>query len=101
MFSLFLSIQIIPHPDFKTLIKLCEVSFEVAHWWLPGIHDTDLMIGVAKYVVSYIQMLNSNLMRFMACTASIEKKLFITYFSYPNQIHFHRVQKCVVLLSVP
>lgn len=43
-----LSPQILPHPEFDELIKLCEVSFEVAHWWLPGVHDTDLMKGVVK-----------------------------------------------------
>lgn len=41
-------VQILPHPQFDELIKLCEVSFEVPQWWLPGSHDKDLLEGVAK-----------------------------------------------------
>ena len=44
-------VQILPHPDFDVLIELCEQSFEVPNWWLPGSHDRDLLRGVAKSVL--------------------------------------------------
>ncbi len=40
--------QILPHPEFAELIKLCELSFEVPSWWLPVVHDTDLIKGVER-----------------------------------------------------
>lgn len=41
-------LQILPHPQFDELIKLCQASFEVPHWWVPDTHDRDLLKGVAK-----------------------------------------------------
>ncbi|CAI8021600.1 Chromodomain-helicase-DNA-binding protein 7 [Geodia barretti] len=41
--------EILPHPDFDLLIELCEQSFEVPNWWIPGSHDRDLLRGVAKH----------------------------------------------------
>lgn len=40
--------EILPHNEFDDLIQLCEHSFEVPQWWLPGEHDRDLVKGVAK-----------------------------------------------------
>ena len=40
--------EILPHPNFAELIKLCEASFEVPHWWQPMVHDRDLLKGVAR-----------------------------------------------------
>lgn len=41
--------ELLPHPEFDKLIQLCESSFEVPSWWLPGQHDKDLLLGVAKH----------------------------------------------------
>ncbi|XP_019853043.1 PREDICTED: chromodomain-helicase-DNA-binding protein 7-like [Amphimedon queenslandica] len=41
--------EILPHPQFDELIKLCQASFEVPHWWIPDTHDRDLLKGVAKH----------------------------------------------------
>jgi hypothetical protein len=41
--------EVLPHPEFTSLIRLCEASFEVPHWWLPVTHDVDLLRGVDRY----------------------------------------------------
>eukprot|EP00731_Ephydatia_muelleri_P027006 Em0018g1106a len=41
--------EILPHPEFNELIKLCEASFEVPHWWAPVTHDKALLQGVDKH----------------------------------------------------
>ena len=39
---------ILPHPLLDERLKLCQISADVPDWWVPGKHDKDLLIGVAK-----------------------------------------------------
>lgn len=39
---------ILPHPMLEERLKLCQLSADVPEWWIPGKHDKDLLIGVAK-----------------------------------------------------
>lgn len=40
--------DIIVHPLLDERMKLCQTSADVPDWWIPGKHDRDLLIGVAK-----------------------------------------------------
>lgn len=40
--------EILPHPQLDDRLKLCQVSADVPDWWVPGKHDKDLLVGVAK-----------------------------------------------------
>lgn len=40
--------DIIMHPQLEERLKLCQTSADVPDWWVPGKHDRDLLIGVAK-----------------------------------------------------
>lgn len=40
--------DIIVHPQLDERMKLCQTSADVPDWWIPGKHDRDLLIGVAK-----------------------------------------------------
>lgn len=39
---------VLPHPLLDERLKLCQLSADVPEWWIPGKHDKDLLIGVAK-----------------------------------------------------
>lgn len=39
---------ILPHPMLDERLKLCQISADVPDWWVPGKHDKDLLVGVAK-----------------------------------------------------
>lgn len=39
---------ILPHPLLDERLKLCQPSADIPDWWVPGKHDKDLLIGVAK-----------------------------------------------------
>ena len=43
--------EILPHPRLEQRLKLCKTSADVPDWWVPGKHDKDLLIGVAKLVL--------------------------------------------------
>lgn len=40
--------EALTHPQLDERLKLCQVSADVPDWWIPGKHDKDLLIGVAK-----------------------------------------------------
>lgn len=40
--------DIILHPQLDERMKLCQPSLDIPDWWVPGKHDRDLLIGVAK-----------------------------------------------------
>ena len=45
--------EIITHPRLDQRLRLCKTSADVPDWWIPGKHDKDLLLGVAKFVFSF------------------------------------------------
>lgn len=41
--------EIVSHPKLDDRLKLCVSSLDLPEWWIPGKHDKDLIIGVAKH----------------------------------------------------
>lgn len=50
--------EILPHPRLDQRLRLCKTSADVPDWWVPGKHDKDLLIGVAKYVFFFLLLLS-------------------------------------------
>lgn len=40
--------EILQHPKLDDRLKLCKTSADMPEWWIPGRHDRDLLVGVAK-----------------------------------------------------
>ena len=38
-----------PHPEMEIRMRHCRKSLELPDWWEVGVHDRDLLIGVARY----------------------------------------------------
>ena len=36
------------HPKLEERLKLCQPSADMPDWWIPGVHDKELLIGAAK-----------------------------------------------------
>ncbi|XP_031342134.1 chromodomain-helicase-DNA-binding protein 7 isoform X2 [Photinus pyralis] len=41
--------EIVTHPKLDDRLKVCATSADMPEWWLPGKHDKDLLLGVAKH----------------------------------------------------
>lgn len=42
--------EVVIHPKLDERLKVCLISADMPDWWIPGKHDRDLLLGVAKYV---------------------------------------------------
>lgn len=40
--------EIVTHPKLDERLKVCQMSADMPDWWIPGRHDKDLLLGVAK-----------------------------------------------------
>lgn len=40
--------EIVTHSKLEERLKLCLTSADMPDWWIPGKHDKDLVLGVAK-----------------------------------------------------
>lgn len=40
--------EIVTHPKLDERLKVCQISADMPDWWIPGRHDKDLLLGVAK-----------------------------------------------------
>lgn len=40
--------DVLPHPKFEERVKLCQSSYDLPPWWIPGKHDRDLVIGASR-----------------------------------------------------
>lgn len=40
--------EIVTHPKLDDRLKVCQTSADMPEWWIPGRHDKDLLLGVAK-----------------------------------------------------
>jgi hypothetical protein len=40
--------EVLLHPRLDERMELCQSSFDMPDWWVPGVHDKDLMIGAAR-----------------------------------------------------
>ncbi len=47
--------QIVDHPELEERIKLCDSALDLPDWWIPGMHDRDLIIGVARHGLSRME----------------------------------------------
>lgn len=36
------------HPQLDERLNYCQPSADIPEWWIPGKHDKDLLLGVAK-----------------------------------------------------
>lgn len=40
--------EILTHPKLDERLRVCLISADMPDWWIPGKHDKDLLLGVAK-----------------------------------------------------
>lgn len=40
--------DVLHHPKLDDRLRLCRTSADMPEWWIPGRHDKDLLLGVAK-----------------------------------------------------
>lgn len=40
--------QVLHHPLLDERLKLCQSSTDMPDWWVPGMHDRDLLVGAAR-----------------------------------------------------
>lgn len=40
--------EILTHPKLDERLRVCITSADMPEWWIPGKHDKDLLLGVAK-----------------------------------------------------
>ncbi|XP_064639881.1 chromodomain-helicase-DNA-binding protein 7-like isoform X2 [Lineus longissimus] len=41
--------EVLLHPKLEERLELCQSSFDMPDWWIPGVHDRDLLIGAARH----------------------------------------------------
>ncbi|XP_025832998.1 chromodomain-helicase-DNA-binding protein 7 isoform X3 [Agrilus planipennis] len=41
--------EVVTHPKLDERLKVCQTSADMPEWWVPGKHDKDLLLGVAKH----------------------------------------------------
>ncbi|CAH2018100.1 unnamed protein product [Acanthoscelides obtectus] len=41
--------EVLTHPKLDERLRVCLVSADMPDWWIPGKHDKDLLLGVAKH----------------------------------------------------
>ncbi|XP_071784653.1 chromodomain-helicase-DNA-binding protein 9-like [Asterias amurensis] len=44
-----------PHPEMEIRMRHCRKSLELPDWWEVGVHDRDLLIGVARYGINRME----------------------------------------------
>eukprot|EP00095_Tigriopus_kingsejongensis_P007073 maker-scaffold912_size81766-snap-gene-0.16 protein:Tk07073 transcript:maker-scaffold912_size81766-snap-gene-0.16-mRNA-1 annotation:"hypothetical protein DAPPUDRAFT_319863" len=47
--------EVIPKGDLDKRLLLCDTAQDLPDWWIPGKHDRDLMIGVARHGLSKME----------------------------------------------
>ncbi|XP_022082169.1 chromodomain-helicase-DNA-binding protein 8-like [Acanthaster planci] len=47
--------EVLPHPELTARMRHCRKSLELPDWWEVGIHDRDLVIGVARYGINRME----------------------------------------------
>ena len=47
--------DIITHPDIEERIKKCDLEQDLPDWWVPGLHDRDLLFGAARHGLSRME----------------------------------------------
>ncbi|XP_038070305.1 chromodomain-helicase-DNA-binding protein 8-like isoform X2 [Patiria miniata] len=47
--------EVLPHPEMAARMRHCRKSLELPDWWELGVHDRDLVIGVARYGINRME----------------------------------------------
>lgn len=47
--------EAVTHPDLEKNLDLCDTAQDLPAWWIPGVHDKDLLFGVARHGLSRLE----------------------------------------------
>ena len=47
--------EIVTHSKLDDRLQLCDTALDLPEWWIPGVHDKDLLYGVARHGLSRME----------------------------------------------